>query len=198
MLKNKFLILIALLCLVGFASCNDDVSGGGPPEPPVDDTTWIQEVYPLAGTKWQVSKVIHTETGKERPIFVGDELFTEFVPIMDFETDTTGILYSYYDEVLPALITLGSDFDWFRKYTQEGLPCVASLIVSLYGKERWRPDYNRYYGYKSYKLEGTQLKFYFHDDGFFYFNPDGSIRHMCHHYSTDSNWYNCIVLEEVK
>ena len=47
MKKNKIFILIMLLCVVGFASCDDDGSGGKPPDIPIDtmDYNNIENLY---------------------------------------------------------------------------------------------------------------------------------------------------------
>jgi len=201
-MRKNILIIATLLCLIGLAiSCDEsnNGSGGNPPEPP----------KPLAGTKWKVAKVIHTETGVERPIYEGDEVCTEEsrIPVMEFETDTTGIIHlhgfgspSFYDFNL-------SDEEWFKKLNAIGIPSnIGKIIYSFSRKERWLPDYNRYYGHIGYKLENEQLKFYFHDDGFFYFLPGNVIETMywCDViddviiFVTDSNWYNCVVFEEIK
>ena len=199
-MKKKIFLLCAFLVLVT-VGCND--SGE-----PKEETPWVQQIYPLAGTKWQVSKVIHTKTGAERPIFVGDDICTPFVPILDFATDTTGIIYIDYNDIEFRGYEFNlSDDSWYKKYDARGYPSnIVNFMFTSSIKEWWLgTDYNRYFGYIGYKLEGKQLKFYQHDDGFFYFNPDGiTMMYPCYvtpdyiKYVTDSNWYNCIVFEEVK
>jgi len=202
MKTRKILMITTIMWLVGFASaCEDDYICKNSS----NNTEWIQEIYPLAGTKWQVSKVIHTETGIERPIFVGDEVFTNFVPIMNFYSDTTGILIADTDWCCPHYnFNLSDSLTWLQaSYTACTLPNNITMLIFAFGqKERWIETFNRYYGFIGYKLEGTQLKLYFHNDGFFYINnEDGktietmfSQRGVC----TDSNWYNCVILEEMK
>ena len=199
-LKKTFTLCLAMAVLAFTVSgCKND---SNEPEPPVE-MPWVQQIYPLAGTKWQVSKVMHTKTGVESPIFVGDELCTPFVPILDFETNTTG--YIYVDYWLDTNNFRGWPFSLhddmiYKKYTQEGLPSnIANFLFASGGKEILLSSANnRYIGTIGYRLEGTLLKFYQHNDGFFFFDPaNDSISHM-YPCSNDSNWYNCVVWEEVK
>ena len=57
------------------AGCKDS-NNNNEPEP----------VKPLAGTKWKLVKLMHTETKVERDIYVGDDICIFFVPTMKFDT----------------------------------------------------------------------------------------------------------------
>ena len=196
-MKKKIFLLCAFLVLVTVGCKNDS-------NEPKEETPWVQQIYPLAGTKWQVSKVIHTKTGVEKPIFVGDDICTPFVPILDFATDTTGMIIIGENQQYSFNL---SDNSWYKKY-DAGMPYnIANFVLTATGiKEYWLgAEYNRYYGHIGYKLEGSELKFYHHDDGFFFFNQYGEKNmFVCYatleytKYVTDSNWYNCIIWEEIK
>jgi hypothetical protein len=205
-MKMKFLIIIAFLCLVVFTvACKND-------EPDDKNTTWVQKIYPLAGTTWQLSKVIHTKTGVEKPIFVGDDVCTPFVPILDFETDTTGTIYIRDDSMYQSYpFNLSNDM-WYEKFTMEGLGSnIANFLFASNYKEKWMSDYNFYFGHIGYRLEDGTLKLYQNDDGFFTFYPENGRKDMfnCATYDdetgrwifydiSDTNWYNCVVWEAIR
>ena len=212
--NNLKLIAISIIALFIVAACSDDE-----PQKGGAGASWIQEIYPLAGTKWQVSKVIHTKTGIEKPIFVGDDICTNFVPILEFETDTSGIIH--FDTNLWRLPFNLSNNEWWQMYYAIMPPSNIAIFIDFSkGKESLLGYYcggdifyNIYFGHIGYKLEGELLKFYQHDDGFFTWHPDGRQKRMfccpiedeygnpVYPYSydiADTNWYNCVIWEEIK
>ena len=186
-----FAIIIALFALTVSSCKKDDIVK---PEPPVKT---------LAGTKWQLAKLMHTETKVERPIFIGNKVFTQFVPIMDFETDSTGMLETYTYSKNPLSYYHEIPFNINRINTTDSFAiCWISsinLMMALDNIERFLGCMQcRLLGYK---IEDTSLKLFCPDDGFFYYN--GYTKEITYMYSqfglcTDSNWYNCLVFEEVK
>jgi hypothetical protein len=194
-MKTKIFLLWALaLFAFTVSSCKND--GNEPePEPPIKT---------LAGTKWKLAKLTHTETKVERPIFIGDEVFTQFVPTMNFETDTTGYLVYYpYDHYWrePFANSNGIPFNINKINTK-----YPTDYVGWFNPDIFAPDnIGEFVLYTAgnllgYKVEDNLLKLFCPDDGFFYFNKNREIIMMYSQFGlcTDTNWYNCLVFEKVK
>ncbi len=181
------------LC-IATVGCTDGDNGGNSP------TT-----MKLTGTKWKLVKLTNTKTGVEKPIYVGDDICTKFVPTMDFETNTTGMLQIASKPLIP--IDLTDSMRWFQHFTQEGGYDNIGLYMIGFPKRSLANIVSNSHPV-GYKVEDNLLKFYYYDDGFFYFDTNCVITQMLtcggpfstdeNELLTDSNWYNCAVFEEVK
>jgi hypothetical protein len=191
-----FAIIIVLFALT-VTSCKNN---GNEPE---------QIVKTLAGTKWQLVKLTHTETKIERPIFIGDDVFTQFVPTMNFETDSTGYLAVYNRSNIQYPFNLGiNEIEikvGIKQFVIGGYSATTDnigLFISLY-------YLNFCDELSNYKIEDNKLKLSFAEDRDFFLhiwkhNPNNNeweIENLpfsnfgtC----TDTNFYNCLVFEEVK
>ncbi len=205
----KWLPMLALVAIMA-AGCTDGNNGGNNP------TT-----MELTGTKWKLIKLTNTKTGVEKPIYVGDDICTKFVPTMDFETNTTGILrisnknHDVIDgdkiDYMQLQIDLKDTNRWFSHpaptANEDNIGTYMLLFPNSYLLNTSFPNTPRHNyhpsGSPDYKIEDNLLKFYYYDDGFFYFDTNCVITQMfaCGDLGellTDSNWYNCAVFEEVK
>ena len=191
MKKKLFKILLISVFFVGFSSCSDKDDNKKEEEPKEEERP------ALAGTKWKLSKLIHTETKVEREIFVGDEVFTQFVPTMDFETDTTGKLRLHTtNDDYSALAPL--DFNINKIYTTERINWFNKTYALMGDNIEMYMDVISLF-LLGYKVEDSLLKLYHPSIGFFDVDENCEIEKMYSQYGvcTDTNWYNCIVWEEI-
>jgi hypothetical protein len=184
---NSILIagLIAMFMLI--SACSDNDNKVIPPP---------NEVYELAGTKWELIKLQNTDKNIERNIFVGDDVGTMFGLILNFETDVTGFLES---SSLPVSFDLTRS-PMFWHYTQEGGDNTTIHFREMMTSTLYQT---------SYKYEDSLIKFYHSPaDGYYWHNGDGVIEQMMTYMKevdgqmvevevTDSNAYNCFVFKRV-
>lgn len=174
--------------------------------PILKEVTPYKDKPKLAGTNWKLTKLIHTATNVEKPIYVGDEICTKLVPELSFTDDIRGFLKVAASEDYPKITVDLSARIWFYMphYTWDRI----GMYLMAFPNENLENVVPKFHDI-GYEVEGDLLKLYYNQDGFFEFDPktckilkmgncnpfpnDDDLEQL-----SDSNWYNCAVFSRIK